>query len=146
MIKVSKHKLKQAAATRPPEYESQIAAAAQREDDQYYYFSSRVYSELFEKYRGQQYQPVIVEQASVTPWQQRLVALVSKLRTPEDRGVGDTLERMLAKVGGRKIKHLLRLANLPCRCDDRQRWLNTRFPYFDGFESQLPCDVEKRWQ
>jgi len=57
------------------------------------------------------------------------VALVSKLRTPEDRGVGDTLERLLAKVGGRKIKHLLRLANLPCRCDDRQRWLNERFPY-----------------
>jgi hypothetical protein len=112
----------------------------------YYYFSSRVYSELFERYRGQQYQPAIVEQTGVTPWQERLVALVSKLRTPEDRGVGDTLERLLAKVGGRKIKHLLKLANLPCRCDDRQKWLNERFPYFDGFESQLPCDVEKRWQ
>jgi hypothetical protein len=146
MIKVSKEKVRQAAASRPPEYESQLAAAAQREDEMYYYFSSRVYSELFERYRGQQYQPAIVEQTGVTPWQERLVALVSKLRTPEDRGVGDTLERLLAKVGGRKIKHLLKLANLPCRCDDRQKWLNERFPYFDGFESQLPCDVEKRWQ
>jgi hypothetical protein len=129
MIKVSKHKVRQAATARPPEYESQLAAAAKREDDLYYYFSSRVYSELFEKYRGQQYQPVVVEQASVSPWQERLVALVSRLRAPEDRGVGDTLERLLAKVGGRKIKHLLKLANLPCRCDDRQRWLNERFPY-----------------
>jgi hypothetical protein len=146
MIKVSKQKVRQAAESRPPEYESQLAAAAQREDELYYYLSSRAYAELFEKYRRRQYQPAVVEQASVTPWQERLVALVSKLRTPEDRGVGDTLERLLAKVGGRKIKHLLRLANLPCRCDDRQKWLNERFPYFDGFESQLPCDVEKRWQ
>jgi hypothetical protein len=129
MIKVSKHKVRQSAATRPPEYESQLADAAQREDELYYYFNSRVYAELFEKYRGQQYQPASVEQASVTPWQERLVTLVSKFRTPEDRGVGDTLERLLAKVGGRKIKHLLRLANLPCRCDDRQKWLNERFPY-----------------
>jgi hypothetical protein len=129
MIKVSKQKVRQAATTRPPEYESQLAAAAQREDELYYYFNSRVYAELFEKYRGQPYQPASVEQASVTPWQERLVTLVSKFRTPEDRGVGDTLERLLAKVGGRKIKHLLRLANLPCRCDDRQAWLNERFPY-----------------
>jgi hypothetical protein len=102
---------------------------AQREDELYYYFSRRDYAELFERYRGQQYQPASVEQVGVTPWQERLVALVSKLRTPEDRGVGDTLERLLAKVGGRKMKHLLRLANLPCRCDDRQRWLNEKFPY-----------------
>jgi hypothetical protein len=129
MIKVSKEKVCQAAVSRPPEYESQLAAAAQREDELYYYFSSRAYAELFEKYRRRQYQPAVVEQASVTPWQERLVALVSRFRTPEDRGVGDTLERLLAKVGGRKIKHLLRLANLPCRCDDRQKWLNERFPY-----------------
>jgi hypothetical protein len=59
----------------------------------------------------------------------RLVAIVSKLRTPEDRGVGDTLERLLAKAGGRKFKHLMLLMRLPCGCDDRQAWLNERFPY-----------------
>jgi hypothetical protein len=39
------------------------------------------------------------------------------------------VERMLAKVGGRKIKHLMYLLRLPCGCEDRQQWLNERFPY-----------------
>ena len=59
----------------------------------------------------------------------RLVRLVSRYRAEGDRGVGDTLERLLAKVGGRRFKHLMQLINLPCGCEDRQKWLNVRFPY-----------------
>jgi hypothetical protein len=59
----------------------------------------------------------------------RLVRLVSAYRTPSDTGVGDTLERLLAKAGGRKFKHLMLLMRLPCGCDDRQIWLNKKWPY-----------------
>jgi uncharacterized Zn finger protein (UPF0148 family) len=59
----------------------------------------------------------------------RIIRLVESLKAPEDRGVGDTVERLLAKAGGRKFKHLMHLLKLPCGCQNRQKWLNDRFPY-----------------
>jgi hypothetical protein len=59
----------------------------------------------------------------------RLVRLVAVYRIPSDIGAGDTLERLLAKAGGRKFKHLMLLMRLPCGCDDRQAWLNKKWPY-----------------
>jgi len=130
MIKVSKQAVAQVAAQRPDGYLQRLATSAARENAEYYYFTAEVYAQLYEEYRSQVYQPKYLldleRQAQRVP---RLVKWLSRFRKPDDRGIGDTLERLLAKVGGRKVKHLLRLANLPCRCDDRQKWLNEGFPY-----------------
>ena len=61
--------------------------------------------------------------------QSRAIAWVRWLRAPEDRGLGDTVERLLAKAGGRQIKALLAVMGIPCGCGDRQKWLNEHYPY-----------------
>lgn len=55
---------------------------------------------------------------------------VAKRAIAADKGVGDTLERLAGKVGGRKFKRIFkRITGLGCGCDDRQAWLNARYPY-----------------
>lgn len=61
--------------------------------------------------------------------QSRLISWVKWLRKPEDTGVGDTVERLLAKVGGRQIKQLIEGLVGSCGCTNRQKWLNRKFPY-----------------
>ncbi len=61
--------------------------------------------------------------------QSRAIAWVRWLRAPEDGGLGDTVERLLAKAGGRQIKALLTVMGIPCGCGDRQKWLNEHYPY-----------------
>lgn len=61
--------------------------------------------------------------------EQRLIAWVRWFATDTDCGVGDTLERLLARVGGRAIKAQLERLGINCGCQDRIQWLNTRFPY-----------------
>lgn len=58
----------------------------------------------------------------------RLIACLRWLSRPEDRGLGDTVERILAMAGGRKIKQAMASLSLPCKCNDRQSWLNERYP------------------
>lgn len=60
---------------------------------------------------------------------QRLVELLMWLRVDSDKGVGDTVERLLAKVGGGKIKSLIESLGGSCGCTDRQKWLNEQYPY-----------------
>lgn len=59
----------------------------------------------------------------------RLLKWVAAFRTPEDRGIGDTVERLLAKAGGRAIKKWLERVGVSCGCRDRQAWLNEKYPY-----------------
>lgn len=59
----------------------------------------------------------------------RLVGWLKRFRAPEDKGVGDTAERWLARIGGRKIKSLILSLGGTCGCKDRQKWLNKKFPY-----------------
>lgn len=54
---------------------------------------------------------------------------VKWFKKPEDRGVGDTVERLLAKIGGRSIKKILMHLGQDCGCTNRQKWLNARYPY-----------------
>lgn len=59
----------------------------------------------------------------------RVVSWLKFLRAPTDKGLGDTVERILAKAGGRKIKQLIASLGGSCGCTNRQQWLNRRFPY-----------------
>jgi len=59
----------------------------------------------------------------------RLVKWVELFRTPTDRGLGDTVERLLAKAGGRKIKAALERLKIDCGCGGRQADLNEKYPY-----------------
>lgn len=70
--------------------------------------------------------PTIPEQEAIDS---RLIGWVRWLRTPEDTGVGDTVERLLAKAGGRKIKKMLERIGVGCGCTDRQAALNRKYPY-----------------
>lgn len=59
----------------------------------------------------------------------KVISFLESRKQDGERGAGDTLERLLAKAGGRKFKHLMLLMRLPCGCDDRQAWLNKKWPY-----------------
>lgn len=54
---------------------------------------------------------------------------VALLRAPEDRGVGDTVERWASKFGGAQFKAMSRAVGLPCRCADRREAWNRSYPY-----------------
>lgn len=61
------------------------------------------------------------------PWCWRLLAL---LRTKADRGVGDTVARLLGYVGGERLKRWhRRLTKKDCGCQGRQGRLNRLYPY-----------------
>lgn len=59
----------------------------------------------------------------------RWIKWVEAFRYKEDKGVGDTVERLLAKIGGRSIKKILMHLGQDCGCTNRQKWLNARYPY-----------------
>jgi uncharacterized Zn finger protein (UPF0148 family) len=59
----------------------------------------------------------------------RLIGWVKLFRTPDDRGLGDTVERLLARAGARKIKSWLERVGIDCGCTGRQKWLNEQHPY-----------------
>lgn len=58
----------------------------------------------------------------------RLVSWLKVFAEPTDRGIGDTVERLLAKAGGRAIKSVLSKIGVGCGCTDRQEWLNRKYP------------------
>lgn len=59
----------------------------------------------------------------------RLVSLLRFLRQESDIGLGDTVERILARAGGRKIKSMIASLGGNCGCTERQQWLNRKYPY-----------------
>lgn len=66
---------------------------------------------------------------SPSPWP-LLIRWIAKHRQPGDEGAGDTLERLLKKVGAdRAAKAWERVAGRPCGCQDRKAWMNSRYPY-----------------
>lgn len=57
------------------------------------------------------------------------VRWVQMLRTPDDTGVGDTVQRIAAKFGGERFKSWAKRIGLPCGCTERQAEWNRMFPY-----------------
>lgn len=62
------------------------------------------------------------------------VGLVSYFKAPEDAGVGDTVQRYAAMLGGELFKQWSKRLGLPCGCTQRQAEWNVRWPYKDATE------------
>lgn len=57
------------------------------------------------------------------------VRLVRLLRKPQDKGIGDTVARIAARVGGERFKAWSKRIGMPCGCTERQKAWNERWPY-----------------
>lgn len=59
-----------------------------------------------------------------------LARIIRRMRSTEDRGVGDTVARMLSYFGAKSMSEMYeRIMGKPCGCGDRQARLNAFFPY-----------------
>jgi len=114
MIKVSKQAVAAVAEQRPDGYLHSLLTSATRVDSEYYYFKVETYARLYEEYRGQPYQAKhfhdLERQTQKVP---TLVEWIARFRKLEDRGLGDTIERLLASAGGHRFKHNMHLLHLP---------------------------------
>lgn len=55
------------------------------------------------------------------------VKLIAEARKPEDKGVGDTVHRLIPKAD--ELIAWMKRLGIDCRCPDRRVSLNQRFPY-----------------
>ena len=63
------------------------------------------------------------------PWPAWALA-VKALASPEDKGVGDTIARIVGPIGGNSYKLWFKATfGKPCGCTERQSAFNHRFPY-----------------
>lgn len=67
-------------------------------------------------------------------WPNNVFGLVARtiklMRTPEEKGVGDTIARVIGPVGGDAYKTWFTTTfGKPCGCAERQENLNQLFPY-----------------
>lgn len=72
---------------------------------------------------------------------------ISLTRQEADAGVGDTAQRLFAKVGGEGIKAIAAKLGVPCKCGDRQAAWNLQFPYIGDtvFVTSLsPTNTERQ--
>ena len=60
-----------------------------------------------------------------------VVRIIARKRKPEDKGLGDTLEREIGYLGGNTYKRWYKklMPNGDCGCARRQIILNIRYPY-----------------
>ena len=66
------------------------------------------------------------------PWPLWARALARR-RVAGERGVGDTLARLLNGVGAARAAAVYeRLVGKTCGCKDRQQWMNEQWPYVSG--------------
>jgi hypothetical protein len=59
----------------------------------------------------------------------RWLKYVRFFRSPEDRGAGDTVQRIAAKFGGERFKKFAKKMGIPCGCTSRQDRWNKQYPY-----------------
>lgn len=59
-------------------------------------------------------------------------------RKAGQRGVGDSVEALAAKLGGRLFKKFTSKYGIPCGCAGRQRVLNEKFPYQEDISPDAP--------
>lgn len=55
--------------------------------------------------------------------------LFANRRIESDIGVGDTVQRYAAKVGGEQFKRFSKWLGIPCGCTERQGEWNRLYPY-----------------
>lgn len=69
--------------------------------------------------------PTCRRQLNQSAW----VCLVKAFSKPEDKGVGDTVQRYAAMLGGEKFKAWAEDLGIPCGCTERQLEWNKLWPY-----------------
>ena len=93
---------------------------------------SSMYFETFEKLNkcGGVLERIKVDNTKPTKKEQdaKLIQWLKLFAIESDRGVGDIVERMLSKVGGRAIKMSLKKLGVNCGCTNRQEALNKKYP------------------
>jgi hypothetical protein len=57
------------------------------------------------------------------------VRVVARLAVPGEKGVGTTLTRLIAGVGGEVYKRMMAGIGVDCRCSAKAAALDARFPY-----------------
>ncbi len=62
------------------------------------------------------------------PWP-KWARIVKRFRSPADEGVGDTVQRYAATVGGEVFKRVASRIGMPCGCSDRQKEWNRLYRY-----------------
>lgn len=65
------------------------------------------------------------------PWP-LLIRGIARQRIDTDKGVGDTVERIISKMGGGQFKWVMDRLGIDCGCGGRQEWLNAVYPYKDS--------------
>lgn len=66
--------------------------------------------------------------------------LVAAFRNAEDTGVGDTVQRYAAMLGGEAFKAWSKKLGMPCGCTQRQAEWNAKYPYTEQHDHQPPSD------
>ena len=72
--------------------------------------------------------PVIALHSNLNKWPTWAKTL-RRLRKAEDKGVGDTVQRIAAWFGGERFKTFSSKIGMPCGCSERQDNWNTQYPY-----------------
>jgi hypothetical protein len=127
MIYVTNQQLSSHAKHRPPEYLQELEACVVSRDSGGLVLDENrpAWAEMVRKYRPD---PPSVQPVPLPQWP-LLIKMVADFKQPGDIGVGDTLERLLRDMGGAQFKLAMKAAGIPCGCDNRQAWMNARFPY-----------------
>lgn len=102
-------------------YYEEVIASGQVVDD-HLHLSAEAYDSLLQKYR-----PIINWPMSPFGVMARTLKL---FRTPDDKGVGDTLARIVGPIGGDAYKVWFKETfGRTCGCTERQEKINEQFPY-----------------
>ncbi len=129
MIRGTMAQLRARAATRPPGYLEDVLARAKVEGDELT-LTDEACAELLIKYGGAR-DPTRHALPSPIPRDQwpRLARWLSRRSTASDRGLGDTLARLLSRLGVARFKIWFHtLTGHDCGCADRQAHLNAIYP------------------
>ena len=60
------------------------------------------------------------------------VRVVARLAIEGEKGIGDTLKRLIVGVGGEQFTRLMHRIGVDCGCAGRQAYANARYPYEDA--------------
>jgi hypothetical protein len=58
-----------------------------------------------------------------------LIRGIARQRIASDIGVGDTIQRILSKMGGAQFEWVMKRLGIDCGCGSRQDWLNAAYRY-----------------
>lgn len=125
-------KLHAAATYHPPGYVADVLSGSTVDEAAGTYdCSPEHWAAMVAKYRTSSTAtpPVPVQPVPRDKWPIGAV-LASMARTSDDKGVGDTIARLAAKMGAAwAAKEFEKISGVPCGCVDRRAHYNSKYPY-----------------